>query len=623
MKILAFLSSWLLPVSMLALYAAEPEPATPSPPPAKVQERSEARVVVNLERIYTKNHLVGGVTLFEKGDEGGARGMWMRPGDLVYTGSSRAMAAAERPGDLLGSFIESDVALPGKFAVGTVSNYATGEGSELRWVGSHRWERDSIQADPSSRLAFRNADGEWCYVCGLGECTFQGVTVLLGQDRTVESCLALLTSKDPILREGGARDLGRLSEAKDAEKVVSNLIPLLKDSSPFVRRGAAEGLGLVGSAAAFETLAKAKNKEKDKLTSEFIAEAMGFIGAYALLGDPTAIAIPLEQAATAVAPLCSKKKQLGAWHKMQIERRISLRTDEAMTALAKSANSKKIAIATAASNLKVSFDSKSPLAVAKVTTTGAESSGERAAPLAGASALDLAAGKVGEQRIADLGNGVKLGLCGIPAGKFKMGDTGKDDTRHEVTLTKPFWLGQTEVTQEQWKALMGRNPSKNVGNDLPVEQVNWDEASEFCRKLNALGLLPDGWRFALPTEAQWEYACRAGTLGKYAGTLDEMAWHSGNSGSKPHPVGTKKANAWGLNDMHGNAWEWCADWYNAYPDAEISDPTGPRHGSLRVYRGGSWGNVAPYCGSASRGRGPAAIRYSNLGFRVAAVPPMP
>jgi len=249
---------------------------------------------------------------------------------------------------------------------------------------------------------------------------------------------------------------------------------------------------------------------------------------------------------------------------------------------------------------------------------------ERAAPLAGTSAAEMATAKVGDLRAADLGKGIKLLLCGIPAGTFTMGcsESGWGDRRHEVTLTQPFWLGRTEVTQGQWDAMMESRskPSFFKGKELPVEQVSWNDAQEFCRKLNAKSLLPDGMQWALPTEAQWEYACRAGATGEYAGNLDDMAWYDINSGGTTHEVGTKKANAWGLHDMHGNVWEWCADWYGDYPAGAVTDPVGPGSGSNRVDRGGSWINGRYCCRFACRDRGMPDSRGNLTGFRVAAVP---
>jgi formylglycine-generating enzyme required for sulfatase activity len=192
-----------------------------------------------------------------------------------------------------------------------------------------------------------------------------------------------------------------------------------------------------------------------------------------------------------------------------------------------------------------------------------------------------------------------------------------------VTLTKPFWLGRTEVTQRQWENVMGNNPSFFKGKDPPVEQVSWHDASDFCQKLNAMQSTPHGWHFALPTEAQWEYACRAGTSRDDAGNLDEMAWYASNSGAKTHEVATKKANNWGLVDMHGNVWEWCADWCGGYPAESLIDPTGPNSGSNRVDRGGSWFSDGTRCRSASRFRHSPDYRGSGIGFRVAAVPAEP
>ena len=204
---------------------------------------------------------------------------------------------------------------------------------------------------------------------------------------------------------------------------------------------------------------------------------------------------------------------------------------------------------------------------------------------------------------------------------------------HQVTLTKRFYLGKYPVTQKEYRAVMGDNPSKIEGDDLPVECVSWDDAKAFCRKLNDLkrNELPAGYRFDLPTEAQWEYACRAGTTtalnngrnltGEYScSNLNEVAWYGTNSGGRIRPVGQKKANAWGLYDMHGNVWEWCRDCYGKYT-GDVTDPVGPSSGSGRVLRGGSWNYYALSCRSAYRfcGRSPYFC-IGDLGFRVALVP---
>ena len=192
-----------------------------------------------------------------------------------------------------------------------------------------------------------------------------------------------------------------------------------------------------------------------------------------------------------------------------------------------------------------------------------------------------------------------------------------------VEITRPFYLGVHEVTQAQYEAVIGRNPSGFKGAAHPVEQVNWDDAVAFCGRLSELPAEKAAGRlYRLPTEAEWEYACRAGSTTTYSfgdetARLAEFGWYSNNSGSaKLHPVGEKKPNAWGLYDMHGNVWEWCHDWYGPYPVGDVADPTGPESGSVRVDRGGSWHYIARFCRSASRYRFAPGSRTSVLGFRV-------
>lgn len=221
---------------------------------------------------------------------------------------------------------------------------------------------------------------------------------------------------------------------------------------------------------------------------------------------------------------------------------------------------------------------------------------------------------------------VGLSLVPIPAGSFLMGsdDQSRTDERPVTRVTlREFWLAQTEVTQAQWKAVMGSAPSFFKGDTLPVETVSWEEAMEFCRKVTererAAGRLPTGMEYTLPTEAQWEYACRAGTTSDHAGDLDAMAWYTTNGGSSTHRVATKRPNAWGLYDMHGNVWEWCRDWYGNYPGGSVTDPAGAASGSRRVNRGGSWGYEAGDCRSANRSRFSPDFRTLNLGFRPALI----
>lgn len=223
--------------------------------------------------------------------------------------------------------------------------------------------------------------------------------------------------------------------------------------------------------------------------------------------------------------------------------------------------------------------------------------------------------------ISDLG----LKLIWIEPGSLVMGRAtgGEIDEKPvtQVSLSHGFWLGRTEVTQAQWRAIMDKNPARFQGDDRPVEAVNWNEAMEFCRKLtvreNAAGRLPSGYVYTLPTEAQWEYACRAGTAGDHAGPVDMMAWYMATSGGMTKPVGQKQANAWGLHDMHGNVWEWCLDWYGNYPGGNVTDPKGAASGIFRVMRGGSWNNSADYCRSGLRLRDEPVSRRNYLGFRLA------
>ncbi len=232
----------------------------------------------------------------------------------------------------------------------------------------------------------------------------------------------------------------------------------------------------------------------------------------------------------------------------------------------------------------------------------------------------------GDAREFRISSGSDISFRWCPPGFFTMGSPASENDRSSdrdqvpVTLSTGFWLAETEVTQAQWEAVMGGNPSHFKGDHLPVETVSWDDAREFIQKINASGMIPAGWKLALPTEAQWEYACRAGETGPYSGgTLDEVAWYDGNSGGTTHPVGNKKANAWGLHDMHGNVWEWCADWYeDELPGG--TDPAGAASGVNRVLRGGSWYRNAANCRAALRNGYTPDIRFSTLGFRPALVP---
>lgn len=211
----------------------------------------------------------------------------------------------------------------------------------------------------------------------------------------------------------------------------------------------------------------------------------------------------------------------------------------------------------------------------------------------------------------------------IAAGSFWMGCSSGDSQcdpdetpRHQVRIAKGFELGKYEVTQAQWEAVMGANPSEMRDPDLPVETVSWEDVQSFLGRLNTLD---DGYRYRLPTEAEWEYAARAGTNESSVANLDAQAWSRDNSDKKSHPVGQKLPNAWGLYDMQGNVWEWCADWFDVgyYRTAAEVDPTGPSAGTHRVVRGGGWYSGSRYCRVSVRGWVSPEARGSNDGFRCA------
>ena len=243
----------------------------------------------------------------------------------------------------------------------------------------------------------------------------------------------------------------------------------------------------------------------------------------------------------------------------------------------------------------------------------------------------------------EITNSIGMKLVLIPKGTFMMGSPEseqgrqKNENQHEVMISKDYYLGVYEVTQAQYEKVIGKNPSLYqgaiVGNenaDLPVENVSWHDAVEFCKKLSDLPEEKKAGRvYRLPTEAQWEYACRAGSKTAYSfddeeGLLPEYGWFNRNSSNRTHTVGLLEPNAWGLYDMHGNIWEWCSDWYEEYPNGAVSDPTGRKEGSLRVHRGGSWDVVAASCRSADRYRLNPSPRGGNgledYGFRVALSP---
>jgi formylglycine-generating enzyme required for sulfatase activity/predicted Ser/Thr protein kinase len=264
--------------------------------------------------------------------------------------------------------------------------------------------------------------------------------------------------------------------------------------------------------------------------------------------------------------------------------------------------------------------------------------------------------QAGEEREFDLVEGCKIRMCWIPPGDFLMGSSEgelgrrEDETLHRVVLTRGFWMGKYPVTQAEWAKVMGNRPSRfgdsgffasslvklelsHSWGRFPVESVTWLDVcgnkmrnGGFLPKLNSAAPLERC--YGLPTEAQWEYAARAGTsstlnsgkeltsLDGICQNLDEVGWYRQNSGNRTHIVGGRKANAWGLHDMHGNVWEWCSDWYGEYPSGIATDPRGASSGSYRVVRGGGWNYDALYCRAAYRYGNFPGYAYNGIGFRL-------
>ena len=229
-------------------------------------------------------------------------------------------------------------------------------------------------------------------------------------------------------------------------------------------------------------------------------------------------------------------------------------------------------------------------------------------------AADRTRREVGQSWMNSLG----MEFMWIPPGGFLMGSPEDeeghrvDELRHEVRISEGFWMEKYEVTQGEWESVMGANPSRfsDCGPKCPVEHVSWFDMDEFIQRLNGRES-GKGYRYRPPTEAEWEYAARAGTTGARYGELHSIAWYRDNSGSETHPVGRKRANAWGLHDMLGNVWEWTGDWYDRYPSGSVTDPQGPSTGSYRVIRGGSWAFLAGFVRSAPH-PAPASASASAL-----------
>ncbi len=232
--------------------------------------------------------------------------------------------------------------------------------------------------------------------------------------------------------------------------------------------------------------------------------------------------------------------------------------------------------------------------------------------------------QAGAERSVPITKKIPIELVWCPPGEFDMGspesETGRCDDegpQHHVTLTKGFWIGKFEVTVDQWTAVMGSAPGREASGRHPVNRVSWNDCQVFLRRLSKM----TGKKFRLPTEAEWEYACRAGTTTPFAGKKsDDLGWYITNSDRKNHPVGSKKPNPWGIYDMHGNVWEWCQDFFGDYTADSVVDPVGPKTGDEYVYRGGcSWRPVLD-SRSAYRNYDAPTYKQGRLGLRVVTDP---
>ena len=269
--------------------------------------------------------------------------------------------------------------------------------------------------------------------------------------------------------------------------------------------------------------------------------------------------------------------------------------------------------ASAPSNLQIQLSKEVVAAIPTVNEVAQQASSSSSSVSSGSNEISI-----------PVKNGITIDMVKVEAGTFMMGATSEmlnpdDDEKpvHQVTLTHDYYMGKYEVTQALWQAVMGSNPSKFKGDDLPVEQVSWNDCQEFISKLNGL----TGKKFRLPTEAEWEYAARGGKKSRgyqYSGSsnISDVAWYDGNSGSKTRPVGTKQANELGIYDMSGNVWELCQDWYDSYVSSSQTNPTGAVSGSYRVIRGGCWINKARICRLSYRNDVTPDNRINGFGLRL-------
>jgi formylglycine-generating enzyme required for sulfatase activity len=441
--------------------------------------------------------------------------------------------------------------------------------------------------DVSTALGAAEEIGKLYEVDGLALKT-QALTATAGAAKSREAATALAEACLQVAEEAAAAD--KFREAKVLAGKAEAAARVAKDAA-LVKRVQKRGDEIEDLE---REQRKVKEAEKVLETNPNDPDANLALGRYALLKGELEKALPMLSRGSEPLLRAAADKELAT----PTEAKGQAEVGDAWWDVAekeKSAALKEAFLGRAKENYEKALAGLSGFGKTRVEKRLAELSAVKASPKPGST------GGTKPQLTLDLGGGVKMEFVYIKPGVFTMGGTeaptevwqGDERPPHLVRLTGGFYIGKYEVTQAQWEAVMGSNPSHYKGPDLPVNMVSWQNCQDFLKKLNENTRSQlKGHVVMLPTEAQWEYACRAGTTTKWSFGEDESAlgehgWYSGNSGGRPHPVGQKKPNPWGLYDMHGNVWEWCQDWYGPY-GGDVSDPEGPSSGQERCLRGGGW-----------------------------------
>ncbi len=428
---------------------------------------------------------------------------------------------------------------------------------------------------------------------------------------------ALLKDPEAHIREAAAGALSEVGEA--AKEHVPAIAALLKDPEAAVRGAAAQALGKMRDAAKEQVPAIVSLlKDPGEDVQWAAAMALGEMGVAAKEHAPAIATLLQDPEANVRSAAAEALVEMGEAAKEQAPAIAALLNDPY----------RDVREAAAEVLDRMGVTKEQALAI----TTGGTGEAEQGVfpPWRPSQTISSGSGPVPSlpsKLPLEITNSIGIEFVLIPVGEFMMGSpeskepigTNREKPAHQVTISQPFYLGKYEVTQAQWRMVMGENPSEFKGDTLPVENVSWDEIQEFIKKLNKR----EGKEACrLPTEAQWEYAARAGTTTRYSfghdpEPLDDYAWYMGNAGDTTHPVGQKKPNAWGFYDMHGNVWEWVQDWYDVdyYQNSPTVDPQGPDAGVYRAIRGGGWNDTANIASSTARIGLPPDERDVSLGFR--------